>query len=262
MLNPEQRQELLADYVLGELTPTQAEMVQKLLVDQPELQAEINRLQETLALLPLSLPESSPPANLKTRILQRIELATPINPQPVTEQRAAFAVPLVSPQKRFVNFNFKNLGTLAIGALALSIIGGLGFSNYRLQQRIAVLENQTKLAQIIDQSSGYNHLVNLQGTDQAPQANGAVVVMPKNEQVTMMLYNLPPLAKGKKYHLWAVSNGKKIDCGQFQPDAQGRVIKELPLEDVMMTSTQLLVTIESSQPSLGSTGPTVMVGQI
>ncbi|WP_228015240.1 anti-sigma factor [Synechocystis salina] len=251
MINPEQTQELLADYVLGEVTPAQAEAVQQMLLDQPELQAEINSLQETLALLALSLPDSSPPADLKERILQLAETKTiPVSPQ---------IVPIWRSEKFIAQLNLK---TLAIGAVALSIIGVLGFSNYRLQQRIAVLENQNNLAKIIDQSSGYNHLVNLHGTDNAPQANGAVVVMPKNEQVTMMLYNLPPLSEEQIYHLWAIRNGEKIDCGQFRPDAQGRVIKELPLEDVMMTSTQLLVTIESSQPSFGGTGTTVMVGQI
>jgi len=246
MTDPNERQALLADYVLGEVTPAQSEAIQQLLIDQPELWQEINSLQETLALLALSLPDSPPPLQLKQKILQSAqgEIVPPW--RPVSEKIIA---------KR-------PLKTLAIGAMALSIIAVLGFNNYRLQQRIAMLENQNNLAKIIDQSSGYNHLVSLQGTEKAPQANGAVVVMPKNEQVTMMLYNLPSLSAGEKYHLWAVSNGKKIDCGQFQPDAQGRVIKELPLEDVMMTSTQLLVTIESSQPNFRGTGPTVMVGQI
>ncbi|MBE9175197.1 anti-sigma factor [Synechocystis salina LEGE 06155] len=252
MISPEERQELLADYVLGEVTPAQAEAVQQMLLSHPELQAEINSLQETLALLALSLPDSSPPVHLKEKILQLAERKiVPASPKVALDWR--------SPEKFIAKLNLK---ILAIGAVALSTITALGFSNYRLQQRITVLENQNNLAKIIDQSSGYNHLVNLSGTGNAPQANGAVVVMPKNEQITMMLYNLPPLSKGERYHLWAVSNGQKIDCGQFQPDAQGRVIKELPLEDVMMTSTQLLVTIESSQPNLEGTGTTVMVGQI
>ncbi len=251
MINPQERQELLADYVLGEVSPAQAEEIQQMLLEQPELQAEINSLQETLALLALSLPDDPPPIHLREKILQRAEMKTiPTSPKVTRDWR---------PEKIIAKLNLK---TLAIGAMALSVISVLGFNNYRLQQRIAVLENQNDLAKIIDQSSGYNHLVSLQGTDNAPQANGAVVVMPKNEQVTMMLYNLPPLSEGKKYHLWAVSNGKKIDCGQFQPDAQGRVIKELPLEDVMMTSTQLLVTVESNQTNFGGTGQTVMVGQI
>jgi anti-sigma-K factor RskA len=251
MIDPQEKQELLADYVLGEVTPAQAEAVQKMLVDHPELQAELNSLQETLALLTLSLPESAPPADLKGRILQLADLETLT---PVSDTSRPGRPPSMMAQL--------NLGTLAIGALMLTVITALGLSNYRLQQRVAILENSNNLATIIDHSPGYNHLVNLQGTDNAPQANGAVVVMPKNEQVTMMLYNLPPLSPGQNYHLWAISNDQKIDCGQFQPDAQGRVIKELPLEDVMMTSTQLLVTIESRQPNLGSPSTTVMVGQI
>jgi anti-sigma-K factor RskA len=123
MTNFQERQELLADYVLGEVTPAQSEAIQQMLMEHPELQAEINSLQETLALLALSLPESSPPAELKGRILQLAETQTdPPSPK---------VVPAWQPQKMMAKFHFK---TLAIGAMALSVIAVLGFNNYRLQQ--------------------------------------------------------------------------------------------------------------------------------
>ena len=122
----QQWQELLADYVLGDVTPEEAETVHQLLLAHPELQGEVNRLQETLALLPLALPESSPPKTLKTNIL-RLAQANPANS-------------IVDSLRRQSKLRF-----FALGSVALSIILGLGFSNYRLHEELALV--QADLAQ-------------------------------------------------------------------------------------------------------------------
>ncbi|KZL47797.1 hypothetical protein A2T98_21400 [Nodularia spumigena CENA596] len=62
--NFDELQELLAGYVLGDLTSEEVAKVKQLLETSPELKVEVNGLQNSLALLPWALPETSPPKNL------------------------------------------------------------------------------------------------------------------------------------------------------------------------------------------------------
>jgi anti-sigma-K factor RskA len=69
-------QALLADYVLGDVSPEEAETVHQLLISQPELHQELDYLQETLSLIPLALPKSSLPKDLGKTILQLAQAET------------------------------------------------------------------------------------------------------------------------------------------------------------------------------------------
>ena len=73
---PEQWESLLAGYVLGDLSPEEVVRVKQHLATAPELANEINRLQATLALLPLSLPPTSPPQTLRQHLLQAAQSAS------------------------------------------------------------------------------------------------------------------------------------------------------------------------------------------
>ncbi|MEM9266861.1 MAG: hypothetical protein AAGA46_15190 [Cyanobacteria bacterium P01_F01_bin.13] len=65
----EEIQELIAGYVLGDLSSTEAEDFQCLLADMPELQAEVAALQEALAMMPYGLDEVEPERELRSQIL-------------------------------------------------------------------------------------------------------------------------------------------------------------------------------------------------
>jgi anti-sigma-K factor RskA len=243
--NSQQWQELLADYVLGDVTPEEAETVHQLLIAHPELQGEVNRLQETLALLPLALPESSPPKTLKTNIL-RLAQANPANS-------------ILDSFKRRSKLRF-----FALGSVALSLILGLGFSNYRLYQELALVQAdlvqyQQALAALPEPN---NRLLSLKGTNDAPTATGVVLIMPNTQKAVMTLWNLTPLPKGQVYRLWAVAKGKKFDCGQFNADKKGQVLMQMPLDNVIINTSTVLVTIEPNGPVSQPTGATVMMGTI
>lgn len=70
-LPPEPWSELLAGYVLGDLSSAEMTRVQQYLAAQPEAQAEVAELQATLNLLPLSLADGvAPPAALQAQLLR------------------------------------------------------------------------------------------------------------------------------------------------------------------------------------------------
>jgi hypothetical protein len=62
--------------------------------------------------------------------------------------------------------------------------------------------------------------------------------------------------------LWGVANGQKIYCGEFNPDPQGRVLVEFPLDAEMSDSSSVVIAVEPSQQLPHPTGKTVMTGSI
>jgi anti-sigma-K factor RskA len=240
-------QELLADYVLGDVTSEEAETVRQLLLAHPELNEEISHLQETLALIPLALPESSPPKMLGANILR------------LAQTQTNFANSMVdSLQKK------SKAKLVALGSVALAVILGLGFYNYRLHQELAIAQNELSQYQnaIATLPESNNRLLSLKGTNKAPSATGVVLVMPKMGKAMMTVQNLKPLPSGKVYHLWAVANGKKYDCGQFNADQKGQVMKQMPLDEIITNTSTLVITIEPTESITQPTGAEVMIGNI
>jgi anti-sigma-K factor RskA len=247
--NPQQWQELLADYVLGDVTSEEAEIVHQLLLAHPELQEELTHLQETLALIPLTLPVSSPPGKLGKNILQ------------LAQTDSAFVATnslLNSLRKKSI------INLLTLGAIAFSFILGLAFYNYRLQQQLAIAQSESSQFQkvIAGLPASNNRLLALQGTSQAPNATGIVFIMPTNNQVIITAQNLSPLPSGKVYRLWAMADGKKFDCGKLNTDKKGHIMKQMPLDDVIINTSKLLITIEPTEAFPQPTGAEVMTSKI
>jgi anti-sigma-K factor RskA len=242
----EQLQELLASYVLGDLTPEEVATVNQLLESHPELEMEVSRLQKTLALLPLALEEASPPKSLGSKILQAASVSSTSPPASTSNQigrraKAWFGV---------------------AGGIAASAMIGLGLYTYRLHQQVAAAEAELsryrETITLLRQPS--NRLLSLQGTNVTPTASGSLVIVPKSDVAVLTLQNLTPLPKGQIYRLWAVADSKKIYCGEFNPDSQGKVFLQLPLDEFMTNSAEAVITIEPSTITSQPTGETVMKG--
>lgn len=250
----EQWEELLASYVLGDLTPEEIATVNQLLKTHPELEAEVSRLQKTLALIPLALPESSPPPNLGSQILQAASASVTDSPD-----RTLHRVRRTARAKHPFRIKAK---FCILGSAAAAFVIGLGLYSYRLNQQLA--STQTELSHykqaiaLLRQPS--NRLVSLKGTNAIPQASGSLVIVPNSEVAILTLQNLAPLPKGQIYRLWAADNGKKIYCGEFKPDPQGKVFIELPLDNGMSGNYSVVVTVEPSQKTPQPIGETVMSG--
>ena len=91
---PSNWEALITGYVLSDLTPEEAALVKQYLETYPELASEVESLQATLALFPLSLPETKPSERLRSQILQAAEkdLLTTIE----TEKENYSPTPLVT----------------------------------------------------------------------------------------------------------------------------------------------------------------------
>ncbi|MEM6754875.1 MAG: anti-sigma factor [Cyanobacteria bacterium P01_C01_bin.38] len=274
---PSNWEALITGYVLSDLTPEEAALVKQYLETYPELASEVESLQATLALFPLSLPETKPPERLRSQILQAAakDLSTtaqtniqtspsspPLPPLPLSP------LPLSSSPKPWLKI---------AGIAAVGIIASLGFLNYRLHQKLAKVETdlsnyrlQAELSKTQQELSRYqetlsvlkqpnNRLLTLKSITPDISSSGSLVIAPNSEAAILTLKNLPDLSGDKVYRLWAFVDGKKIKCAKFNPDSQGKVLQKIPLQK-WGTTTEVFVTIEPKDGFELPVGETVMKG--
>lgn len=238
---PEQWESLLAGYVLGDLSPEEVVRVKQYLATAPELADEVNRLQATLALLPLSLPPTKPPQSLRQHLLQAAQSAS-AKPAPIAQRKL-------------------RVGIGVIGSAAAFLVAGLGWSNYRLHQQLADVQAELSRYQeaiaLLRQPN--NRLLTLKGTSPTLSSSGSLVIAPQKQAAVLTLQNLASLPPGKVYRLWAFVDNRKVDCAEFKPNSKGKVFLQLPLDN-WAGATSVVVTIEPSQETPDPTGEMVMTG--
>jgi anti-sigma-K factor RskA len=239
---PERIEELMAGYVLSNLSPLEAEELKQLLAQQPELQQELNRLQEVLELMPYALPEVAPPPRLRAAILQATDLSTRQQPKP---QR--FSI-----QWRYL-----------VGSIAALVVLVVGVDNYLLRQHLGIMQAQVARQKdlIAMLQNPDTHLVALKGMDRAATAAGSIVMTPGEPQSVLILQNLPVLPPGQSYQLWSIVRGEKIPSGQFNANSRGTVLVKLSTPSATEIQA-LVVTVEASPAPKSPSGPIVMVSNL
>jgi anti-sigma-K factor RskA len=240
-------EELVAGYVLEDLSLEEKQAFDRLLQERPELvAAEIRRLKETLALTPYALPETLPSPKLRDQLL-------------VAAQRQAQVIDLSTVPSR------RSGAWIAWAGSAAAVIALVfGVDSYRLRQELqatqAQLAQQKSIVSMIQQAN--TRLVTFKASAPKSQASGNLVITSSEKEAVLVLKNLATLPKEQVYRLWAVIDGKKFPCGQFTPDAQGTVFLKLPMEEALVKAP-LMVTLEPSlSPPTSAEGPMVMTTDI
>ena len=256
-------EELLAGYVLGNLTPEEVAEVNELLTSQPELLTEVTSLQETLSLLPLALPEASPSPSLRSRLLAQtqaqVEHVSSSDAMPKGMPTATTEIP----QLRRQLWPSRKIWLAILGSAVAIVTVGLGVDSYRLRQELASarsdLDRYRDAVALLRQPD--NRLLSLKGMGATPTASGSITIAPSSQTAMLVIQNLAPLPKGKVYRLWAISaDGQKIDCAEIIPDAQGKVLLQIPLDRFLSNMVKVTITIEPLQRMQEPTGEMVMVG--
>ena len=260
---PQEWEELLAGYVLDDLEPEEVTALQEIIVNHPEIITEIDRLQETLAILPLGLSPSYPSKELRDRI------ASVAIPQAVESQvTASTATGLKKSAHRQNVWKLVSISLGSISAITAIALIALSIDNYQMRQQTAA--NQVELQkykQAIALLEGVdNRMITLKGMGAIPAATGSVMIAPSEKTAMISIQNLTQISQETSYRLWAIVDGKKVDCAQFRPDPQGNVFIKVPLGNALKQSTTVIITVEqNSDPNKNSSEPTgemVMKGEV
>ncbi|MBE9067449.1 anti-sigma factor [Leptolyngbya cf. ectocarpi LEGE 11479] len=242
--------ELAADYVAGTLSDEEADEFARLVVTNPELQAEVSRLEKTIGLVLGEFPLMEPPPRLRDAVLMGID--SPVSSsteRPNVRSRSSSLVWI--------------LGALAAGATALS--GILGLNNHRLRLANQQLQNDlvaampAQQAQLILQQPD-TRFYDFEGTDRAADSFGSMIVDTQGLEAAIAFKNLPPLATDQTYALWVNYQGQYIPCGNIQPGQDGTVFATLPMPPVYQSRPwvkDVIVTVEPADLPAQPTGPIV-----
>ncbi|MDX1976329.1 MAG: anti-sigma factor [Pseudanabaenaceae cyanobacterium bins.68] len=224
-----EEQELYAGHALDQLNEAETAALLAALAQQPELEQELIAYEQTWAAIALTSP-TPPPPYLKQRILSQ---AT----KPARQLRA-------------VSF---------VGVITAAILGIYSLSlRQELQLRQAQIAEQKSMIAMLEQPK--LNLVALKGMDKAPQATANLVSTPGEPKALLFVQNLPPLPPGQAYVVWAESQGKKIGCGSFRPNADGRGIVVIAVPNSQTDA--LIITQEASEQTTQPQGPMVMSSSI
>lgn len=207
-LPPEQLEELMAGYALDDLSPEEAQRLEQLLAENPQLATEVSRLEEVLGLLPYALPEVEPPPHLRSTILQAAVVQT--------NHRQPLRKPSPLPWSKIA------------GSIAALLALVLGLDNYRLRQTIKATQA------VKGQFETLTFSLEKTKAAAAEAASAKVVVNPNNLEAELTIKNLPPLPPGKVYVLWTVLE----QDAPFTTDSKGAILTEAFVVDAQGNVSQ------------------------
>jgi Anti-sigma-K factor rskA len=240
---PEQWSELLAGYVLGDLTPTETSLVEAYLAADPARQAEVATLRLSLDLLPLALPADLPPAALRQQIIQMAERDLVATTAPIDR-------PNLQPRTH-------QLWQSIWAGFGLLVCAGLGWNNYRLNQELATVKQELHAIHIAQTSQKYqtyqsvvsllqqpnNRFLSLKNREGKSMGTGSLVMAPQKLSAVLTLQKIPPLPQGQVYRMWAIMGEEEMACADFLPDAEGNVLMQIPLNH-WEKAKKVMITIE------------------
>ena len=224
---------ILEQHVLGMATPQESAEVIRYAMEYPEIQKEIDGIEETL----LQFGQNQaidPPAELKAKIMTQLD---------------AKVYNLPNDQ----NMRSKN--------------GSLGMSRWELLGMILALifaastyyfssKNNAQISENVELQSKYNELeeqcaknrngkailikhlavlkdldtkpVLMEGTPLSPESNATVYWNDHKQSSYLDIASLPAPSKDMQYQLWAIVDGKPVDMGVFDLDQDVNSLKEVP----------------------------------
>jgi anti-sigma-K factor RskA len=256
-----EEQTLAAAYVLDALDPDERRAFEVHLDGCATCAEEIRSLGRVAELLPHTVPQHTPPAALRARMLGAVLPAA----QPVTE----------------VHHRARSSAWLPLAA-AIVAAAGLGVYSWQLQQRVRVLEARLDAAER-RASTAERDVADARRTAGEAQASMAVLAAPdlvrvelaggtpaagararalwsRNRGMVFTASNLPQAPEGRVYQVWVVTAGGPISAGLMTPDASGRAEAFFNTPQDIPPPTAIAVTLEPAGGVPAPTGEPYLTG--
>ena len=276
------RLDALAELALGTLPESERPALEAWLAEQPEAQAELQALRESLGLLAMTAPLVDPPEQLRARVLA-ITGQVLAGPGPATSSANAPTPGVRGPAPALPPWRAASpLPWLAAAAAAVMALG-LGSWALQLRSEVARLQSdlqvaearlatteaevrvsRTRLARVEAEtailSAADLRRVDLAGQKGAPRAV-ARAFWSRAQGLVFTATRLPDLPQGRTYQLWVLTSGAPVSAGIFRPDASGgtSVVFDTPVS--LPVPAGLAVSIEPDGGVRAPTGDIVLVGK-
>lgn len=225
--------ELLPAYALDCLDEEEFILVSEHLARCAGCHAALRSYQAVVDQLALTVPEADPPADLKGRLMDRIQPARPVASQQ----------PRLPWWRRLSTFMQRT--TPAWGLASLLLIVALAVSNLwlwvQLNRQPVWIEPRVMQTVI------------LTGTEAAPEATGLLVLSLDGQHGTLVVDKLPPLDPERQYQLWLIEDGGRTSGGVFSVSQNGYGSVWVSSPQPLSSYSAFGITIE---PEGGSPGPT------
>lgn len=227
---PEDLHDAIVSLCLGELSPAEAEALERQIAREPSLAAERAQIQRALALLPYAAA-AEPPLALRARVLATSAAAR-------------------SPRWRV-------RWAPAVAALAASLALAIGIDDYRVRRELALLEETARTLAEPNVVLSFA----LRGTGASASADGRALLDLDARKAALVVRRLPALPSDRVYRLWARVGDREVPCGEFDASADGRIVRQfaIPVGEYTEPVRELFVTIEPRARAERSVGPPVLV---
>lgn len=236
---------ILEKYILGLTTEQERAEVTQYINQYPEIKAEIDNIENTLANYVL-LHQVQPPAHLRAQILDKIA---------TLEQSASSS-----------SNNNNTLWSVLGISLVLATLAALYFYNQysssqqelntnkaayeeaqvlcdsiKNQNEDLLLQNrglESQIAFLVDEAK---QVTTMKGTEKAPDAVAKIHWNAATKKAFIDVGNMPTPTAGKQYQLWAIVDGKPVDMKPIALDAQAGELIEV---DFIENAQAFAVTLE------------------
>ncbi|HEV2764529.1 MAG TPA: anti-sigma factor [Pyrinomonadaceae bacterium] len=291
--------EMLSEAALGALGPEDERALEAHLRECDACRAERDELRDVAALLAHTVAPVAPPAELRSRILDRIKTspapgATETGATRARESRttqtsdarradggAAKVLPFSAERKStasFISPRLFNATALAASLLLAALVAlvviwqrdraeliRLSASNQQLSSEAERARRELAAARESSDllTSPETLFATLEGTKAAPNAGARVAFDSQTGRALLLAYDLPPAPAGKAYQLWFIKGTERPVPGHvFKPDERGRgsLRDQAPPEGLQADT--FAVTLEPEQGVPQATGEIYLVGKI
>ena len=238
-----------AGYVLGSLDPEERRAFESHLAGCAECSAEVASLRPVVGALAVAVPQVTPRAELRDRILSATEAEA--------RQGAGLKTRPDTVHDR------KSPGALIWLPLAAAIVIAIGAAVYvvRLQRQMGELQARFDQAQATTAVLAAPDLarIDLQGQPVAPDAR-ARALWSRSRGLVFTAANLPPAPAGKSYQVWVVTAQAPISAGLLTPDSSGVGTQYYMTPSDIAPPVAVAVTLEPAGGVPAPTGERYLVG--
>ena len=231
--------DLIPAFILGCLNAVETQSLSHHIHSCKACRKEVAAYQSIVFQLGHSVPTVEPPAHIKSAVLYETKASQ-------HENRTTYHT-----KRRRFDFGFF---TPAWSAAAAILIIVLGAGNLLLWDRVRHLRHEIQ--------SGDAHLIELEGEEGAPSAEGYLYISDDGREGTLIAEELPVLTKDQVYQVWLIQDGSRTSGGVFSVSDDGygslRIISSSPLN----TFSSIGVSIEPAGGSISPTGEKVLGGEL